>query len=136
MVGTLVVEGSGPHAPARLHRRPRHSRMMHLQFVESESTSLFYSDRAYWKRYGKPGGILFDKQVCSGQTEGCDRRERHDPNSAGFAYAEHDHHLRQNVLSKGRSRAPMEPAGTGWIEEKMRDPASIRWRPAMRSCRR
>ena len=68
--GSLVVRDA-PAAlhPARLHRRRATSRLMHLQFVESESTfDYFKATRAYLERHGKPWHSIPTSTACSGST--------------------------------------------------------------------
>ena len=55
-------EGRGPHCTLLVYIDDATSRLMHLQFVESESTfDYFAATRAYLERYGKPVAFYSDK---------------------------------------------------------------------------
>jgi hypothetical protein len=55
-------EGRGPQCTLLVYIDDATSRLMHLQFVESESTfDYFVATRAYLERYGKPVAFYSDK---------------------------------------------------------------------------
>ena len=55
-------EGRGPQCTLLVYIDDATSRLMHLQFVESESTfDYFAATRAYLERYGKPAAFYSDK---------------------------------------------------------------------------
>ena len=57
-------EGRGPQCTLLVYIDDATSRLMHLQFVETESTfDYFEATRAYLDRYGKPIAFYFDKHA-------------------------------------------------------------------------
>jgi hypothetical protein len=74
-------EGRGPQCTLLVYIDDATSRLMHLQFVESESTFVYFAaTRAYLERHGKPVAFYSDKHSIFWDIEGgCRRRRRHDP---------------------------------------------------------
>ena len=65
-------EGRGPQCTLLVYIDDATSRLMHLQFVESESTfDYFAATRAYLERYGKPPLILSDRSRISLSEQKC-----------------------------------------------------------------
>jgi hypothetical protein len=99
-------EGRGPQCTLLVYIDDATSRLMHLQFVESESTFDFAATRAYLERHGKPVAFYSDKH-------GVFRVNRKDAVGGdgmtqfglvvrpGSARAEHRHHLRQLLAGQG-----------------------------------
>jgi hypothetical protein len=127
-VGELVqVDGSehwwfedrGPQCTLLVFVDDATSRLMHLQFVESESTfAYFHAARAYLEAWGKPVAFYSEQaRGLPGQPSGCAWRRRHDPIRPGIARAQHRHHLRQFEPGEGAGRTCKQnvagPAGQG-----------------------
>ena len=112
-------EDRGPQCTLLVFVDDATSRLMHLQFVESESTfAYFHATRAYLEAWGKPVAFYSDKHgVFRVNHDGGDRRRRHDPVRPGFACAQHRHHLRQFEPGQGSGRAGAQdlagPTGQG-----------------------
>jgi hypothetical protein len=127
-VGELVqVDGSehwwfedrGPQCTLLVFIDDATSRLMHLQFVESESTfAYFHAARAYLKAWGKPVAFYSDKhgvfRVNHPGALGGDGMTQFWPRSAR---AQHRYHLRQLEPSQGTGRARQQdvagPPGQG-----------------------
>src|SRR5438045_1946095 len=113
-------EDRGPQCTLLVFIDDATSRLMHLQFVESESTfAYFHATRAYVEAWGKPVAFYSDKHGVSrvnhpGALGGraCPREGGgHDPIRAGTACVEHRHHLRQ--FEPGQEPAPGLNRGAG-----------------------
>jgi hypothetical protein len=115
-VGELVqIEGSehwwfedrGPQCTLLVFIDDATSRLMHLRFVESESTfDYFLAATAYLQRYGKPVAFYSDKHAnVSRQQEGRGRRRRHDAIRTSAARSQHRHYLREHEPGQGPSGA-------------------------------
>ncbi len=125
-------EDRGPQCTLLVFVDDATSRLMHLQFVESESTfAYFHAARAYLEAWGKPSRLL-QRQAWGlpGQPAGRAGRRRHDPVRPRAACAQHRHHLRQFEPGQGPGRArPQDlagPAGQGAAAGR----ASQLWRRA------
>jgi hypothetical protein len=90
------------------------SRLMHLKFVETESTfDYFQATREYLEAHGKPVAFYSDKHgvfrvntagAVQGRACPCEGRG-HDPVRTVAARAQHRHSLRQHTASEGPRRA-------------------------------
>src|SRR6516162_2017881 len=112
-VGELVqVDGSehwwfedrGPQCTLLVFVDDATSRLMYLQFVESESTFAYFR-AARAGGLGQTGRVLSRQaQGLSGQASRCAWRRWHDPVWPRSASAQHRHHLRQFESSQGSGR--------------------------------
>lgn len=112
-------EGRGPQCTLLVYIDDATSRLMHLQFVETESTfDYFEATRAYLDRYGKPIAFYSDKhavfRVNKKDAAGGDGMTQF---GAGSACAQHRHHLCQFLAGQGPrgacERDVTGPAGEG-----------------------
>lgn len=109
-------EGRGPQCTLLVYIDDATSRLMHLQFVESESTfDYFAATRAYLERYGKPVAFYSDKH-------GVFRVNRKDAigGDGMTQFGRALHALNIDIICGTQLRpraglsAPMERCRTGW----------------------
>src|SRR5271169_254251 len=118
-------EDRGPQCTLLVFVDDATSRLMHLQFVESESTfAYFQAARSYLEAWGKPVAFYSDKHgvfrvnhsgALGGRACPCEGRG-HDPVRPGSARAQHRHHLRQ--FEPGQEPAPGVNRGPGRASEQ------------------
>ena len=100
-------EDRGPQCTLLVFIDDATGRLMHLQFVESESTfAYFAAARAYLEAWGKPVAFYSDKHgVFRVNQRGAVHGDGDDPVRAGAARSQHRHHLRQYEPGEGSGRA-------------------------------
>jgi transposase len=107
-------EDRGPQCTLLVYVDDATSRLMHLKFVETESTfDYFQATREYLEAHGKPVAFYSDKYgvfrvnsagAVQGRACPCEGRE-HDPVRPVAACAQHRHSVRQHAAGKGPGRA-------------------------------
>jgi hypothetical protein len=107
-------EDRGPQCTLLVYIDDATSRLMHLKFVETESTfDYFQATREYLEAHGKPVAFYSDKHgvfrvnstgAVQGRACPCEGRG-HDPVWALAARPQHRHSLRQHTASEGPRRA-------------------------------
>src|SRR6202045_2608756 len=100
-------EDRGPQSTLLVYVDDATSRLMHLKFVETESTfDYFQATREYLEAHGKPVAFYSDKHgVFRVNSAGAVQGDGIDPVRALFARAQHRHSVRQHTAGEGPRRA-------------------------------